>query len=69
MIIYGIENMPFKEVLMSSKSYWESEIEMLSNKQKYASESSREFYDIQFALKSAVEQLNYLIENGGTENE
>lgn len=54
---------------MSSKSYWESEIEMLSNKQEYVSESSREFYDIQVALKSAVEQLNYLIENGGTENE
>lgn len=69
MIIYGIVNMPFKEVLMSSKSYWESEIEMLSNKQEYVSESSREFYDIQVALKSAVEQLNYLIENGGTENE
>ena len=54
---------------MNGKSYWESEIERLSNEQKYVSESSREFYDIQFALKSAIEQLNYLIENGGTENE
>lgn len=54
---------------MNEVIYWESEIEMLSNKQKYVSESSREFYDIQVALKSAIEQLNYLIENGGTENE
>ena len=49
--------------------FWESEIQRLLQEQKYVSESSREFYDIQVALKSAIQQLNYLIENGGTENE
>ena len=49
--------------------FWESEVERLLQEQKYVSENSREFYDIQVALKSATEQLNYLIENGGTENE